>query len=86
MLGFAGWYDNPYRDILFYTPFQHLLWIGPSSFFYTQSLLNPSFKFSKKLHLTPVAISTIHYCYLDLTNSFFGDYYFYKTDKDFEQW
>jgi hypothetical protein len=25
MLGFAGWYDNqPYRDILFYTPFQHL--------------------------------------------------------------
>jgi hypothetical protein len=25
MLGFAGWYDNqPYRDILFYIPFQQL--------------------------------------------------------------
>jgi hypothetical protein len=48
------WYDNqPYRDILFYT-FSAPLWIGPISFFYTQSLLNPSFKFSKKrLHLTP---------------------------------
>ncbi len=48
MLGFAGWYDNqPYRDLLFYTPFQHLLFVGPIIFFYTQSLLNPSFKFSK---------------------------------------
>lgn len=56
MVGFAGWYDNqPYRDILFYVPTQHLLWMGPVIFFYVQSLLNPSFKFGKKewLHLLP---------------------------------
>jgi hypothetical protein len=34
MLGFAGWYDNqPYRDILFYTPFQQLFFVGPIIFF-----------------------------------------------------
>ena len=46
MLGFGGWYDNqPYRDILFYVPFQQLYFIGPVIFFYVQSLLNPSFRF-----------------------------------------
>lgn len=56
MIGFAGWYDaQPYRDILFYTPFQQLYFIGPVVFFYVQSLLNPSFRFGKKewLHLLP---------------------------------
>jgi hypothetical protein len=34
MLGFAGWYDNqPYRDILFYVPMQHLFFIGPTLIF-----------------------------------------------------
>ena len=48
MLGFAGWYDNqPYRDILFYVPFQQLFFIGPIIYFYLQSLLNPIFKFQK---------------------------------------
>ncbi|MFV8351379.1 helix-turn-helix domain-containing protein [Flavobacterium sp. XS2P14] len=92
MLGFAGWYDNqPYRDILFYTPFQHLLWIGPIIFFYTQSLLNPSFKFSKKeaLHLTPGLLYLLYIIAIWIYDQFiFGDYYFYKNgmDKDFEQW
>lgn len=49
MLGFAGWYDNqPFRDIMFYIPFQHLFFIGPILFFYIQSLLNPAFKINKK--------------------------------------
>ena len=92
MLGIAGWYDNqPYRDILFYTPFQHLLWIGPIIFFYTQSLLNPSFKFSKKeaLHLTPGLLYLLYIIAIWIYDQFiFGDYYFYKNgmDKDFEQW
>ncbi|MFV8363192.1 helix-turn-helix domain-containing protein [Flavobacterium sp. ZT3P35] len=92
MLGFASWYDNqPYRDILFYTPFQHLLWIGPIIFFYTQSLLNPSFKFSKKeaLHLTPGLLYLLYIIAIWIYDQFiFGDYYFYKNgmDKDFEQW
>lgn len=92
MLGFAGWYDNqPYRDVLFYTPFQQLFFMGPVIYFYTQSLLNPSFKFSKKevAHFLPGIF------YLLLIGSFwvydkfiFGGYYFYEdqTDKDFDSW
>lgn len=92
MLGFAGWYDNqPYRDILFYTPFQHLFFIGPIIYFYTQSLLNPSFKFSKKdqLHLLPGLIYLCYILSIWIYDKFIvGDYYFYKdgTDKDFDFW
>jgi AraC-like DNA-binding protein len=92
MLGFAGWYDNqPYRDILFYTPFQHLFFVGPIIFFYTQSLLNPSFKFLKKeaLHLIPGFIYLLYIIAIWIYDKFiFGDYYFYKNgmDKDFDDW
>ncbi|WP_298392690.1 AraC family transcriptional regulator [Flavobacterium sp.] len=92
MLGFAGWYDNqPYRDFMFYTPFQHLFFLGPIIFFYTQSLLNPLFKLSKKdfLHFLPGIL------YLFVMMSFwiydkfiFKTYYFYEdqADKDFDNW
>jgi AraC-like DNA-binding protein len=92
MLGFAGWYDNqPYRDFIFYTPFQHLYFIGPVIYFYVQSLLNPFFRFRKKnlLHLLPGI------CYLLFTLIVFiadkiilKQYYFYAdgTDKDFDLW
>jgi AraC-like DNA-binding protein len=50
MLGFAGWYSlQPYRDIMFYIPFQQLLLVGPVIYCYTQSLLNPYFTFNKKV-------------------------------------
>lgn len=92
MLGFAGWYDNqPYRDILFYVPFQHLFFLGPIIFFYTQSLLNPSFKFSKNeaLHLIPGFLYLIYIVSIWIYDKFIlGDYYFYANgaDKDFDQW
>ena len=92
MLGFAGWYDNqPYRDILFYTPFQHILLIGPVIFCYTQSLLNPSFIFIRKqfLHFIPGIIYLIYIISIWIYDQFiFGDYYFYKDgmDKDFDNW
>ena len=92
MLGFAGWYDNqPYRDILFYVPFQHLFLVGPIIFYYTQSLLNPSFKFSKKeaIHLIPGLLYIMYIIAIWIYDQFiFGDYYFYKDgmDKDFEFW
>ncbi len=92
MLGFAGWYDNqPYRDILFYIPFQHLFLVGPIIFFYTQSLLNPSFRFSKKeaIHLLPGFVYLLYIIAIWVYDKFiFGDYYFYKDgmDKDFEDW
>ena len=92
MLGFAGWYDNqPYRDILFYTPLQHFLLIGPVIFCYTQSLLNPSFTFNRKhfLHFIPGVIYIIYIISIWIYDKFiFGDYYFYKDgmDKDFDNW
>lgn len=90
MLGFAGWYDNqPYRDILFYTPFQHLLLIGPVIYFYTQSLLNPSFRLTRRnfIHFIPGIAYLIYTLGLWIYDKFiFKDYFFYKDglDKDFE--
>ncbi len=90
MLGFAGWYDTqPYRDFLFYMPFQHLFFVGPIIFFYTQSLLNPSFRCTKKevLHLIPGTLYLIYIFGIWLYDQFiFGTYYFYQDgmDKDFD--
>lgn len=92
MLGFAGWYDNqPYRDFMFYMPFQHLFFIGPIIYFYTQSLLNPSFKFSKKelLHLLLGFFYLLYIIAIWIYDKFIlGDYYFYANgmDKDFDEW
>ena len=92
MLGFAGWYDNqPYRDFMFYMPFQHLFFIGPLIYFYTQSLLNPSFRLTKNnfLHLLPgilyLVYSVVIWVYDQLI---LQEYYFYADgmDKDFEEW
>ncbi len=59
MLGFAGWYDEqPYRDILLYTPTNFSWALGPVMFIYVQSLLNPSYRFQGKQwwHLAPVGL------------------------------
>lgn len=92
MLGFAGWYDNqPYRDILFYLPLQHLFLIGPIIYFYTQSLLNPAFRITKKevLHLIPGLLYLIYIISIWVYDKLIlHDYYFYKNgmDKDFDDW
>jgi AraC-like DNA-binding protein len=92
MLGFAGWYDNqPYRDFLFYVPFQHLFFIGPIIFFYTQSLLNPSFQLGRKdfLHLLPGFLYLLYSVLIWIYDKLIlGDYYFYQdgADKDFDEW
>lgn len=92
MLGFAGWYDNqPYRDILFYTPFQHLFFIGPVIYCYTQSLLNPSFSLTKKnaTHFIPGILYLIYSIFMWIYDKYiFEGYYFYKDgmDKDFDNW
>ena len=92
MLGFGGWYDNqPYRDILFYFPFQQLLFIGPIILFYVQSLLNPSFHFDKKdwLHLLP-GILYIIFCIVMfvIDKLILSRYYFLESQKDpdFDLW
>lgn len=92
MLGFGGWYDNqPYRDILFYMPMQHLFFIGPVIFFYVQSLLNPSFKFGKKewLHLLPGILYLLYSLVIFVTDKIIlKEYYFLAdgVDRDFDSW
>lgn len=92
MLGFAGWYDNqPYRDILFYTPLQHLLFIGPVLFFYVQSLLNPSFTFTRKefLHLLPGVGYVLYSLVMFATDKLVLKEYFFLSDgadRDFDLW
>ena len=92
MLGFAGWYDQqPYRDIIFYIPFQHLFFIGPVIFFYVQSLLNPSFKFTKKemLHLLPGIGYLFYSVVMVITDKLIlHKHYFLAdgTDRDFDNW
>ncbi|TRX41545.1 helix-turn-helix domain-containing protein [Flavobacterium restrictum] len=92
MLGFAGWYDNqPYRDFMFYTPFQHLFFIGPIIFFYTKSLLNQSFKFTKNqaLHLIPGLLYLFYNLIIWIYDKqILKKYYFYENgmDKDFDPW
>jgi AraC-like DNA-binding protein len=92
MLGFAGWYDNqPYRDILFYTPFQQLFLIGPVIFFYVQSLLNPSFRFGRKHwpHLIPGVLYVLYCLMMVVADKWVvGDYFFLadQQDRDFDTW
>ncbi|MEN0048752.1 MAG: helix-turn-helix domain-containing protein [Bacteroidota bacterium] len=92
MLGYAGWYsDNGYRDFMFYVPFQQLFFLGPIIYFYTQNLLNPSFRLQREgyIHFLP---GTLYLCYSLVV--LIGDklvlkaYYFYADgrDKDLDAW
>ncbi len=92
MVGFGGWYDTqPYRDILFYVPFQHLYFIGPVIFFYVQSLLNPSFRFGRKewVHLIPGILYLLFSLIIFATDKLvLKKYYFLASgqDPDFDTW
>jgi len=92
MVGFAGWYDHqPYRDFLFYFPFQHLFFIGPVIFFYVQSLLNPAFKFNRKewLQLIPGLSYLMFSLVVFVTDKVILKKYFFLadgTDPDFDSW
>ena len=86
MLGFSGWYSLlPYRNIMFYVPFQQLFLIGPVIYFYTQSLLNPSFAFKRKdwLHLIPAFAYLAYRLIIFITDKVvLQEYYFYANGKD----
>ncbi len=92
MVGFAGWYDNqPYRDILFYFPTQQLFFIGPVVFFYTQSLLNPAFQFTRKQtwHLLPGVLYFLFTLVVVITDKvILKRYYFLANgvDPDLDMW
>jgi AraC-like DNA-binding protein len=92
MVGFAGWYgQQPYRDILFYTPFHQLFLIGPLIFFYVNSLFNPSFKITKKefIHFVPAILYLIFSIIMVVYDKLIvHEYYFLKSeqDPDFDTW
>lgn len=92
MLGYAGWYaKQPYRDILFYIPFQQLFLLPPVLYFYVRTLLDKSFNFSKQqwIHFLP-AIGYLVYSIIVVVvdKLVLGEPYFYKDekDKDFSTW
>lgn len=92
MLGYAGWYSQqPYRNILFYTPMQQLLVLPPLLYFYCRSLFDRSFVFTRKqlLHFLPAALYLLYSCVVVVTDQLvLGEYYFYadERDKDFSFW
>lgn len=92
MLGYAGWYSQqPYRNILFYVPFQQLFLLPPVLYFYFKNLLDKSFQFSTKdyIHFIPATIYLIYSIAIFITDKvFLNEYYFYADgkDKDFSYW
>lgn len=92
MVGFAGWYSTqPYRDILFYTPFHQLFLIGPFIFFYVNSLFNPSFKLSRKdwLHFVPAILYFLLCVVMVVYDKLIVKEYFFlknQQDPDFDTW
>jgi len=92
VLGYGGWYSRqPYRDVLFYTPFQQLFLMPPLLFFYIKSLLNPSYIFKKKdwLHFLPAILYLLYAIIIWVIDDFIvNDYYFYadNRDKDLDLW
>ncbi len=92
MLGYANWYsEKTTREILFFVPFMQVLLIGPVVYFYSQSLLNTSFKLTKKycLHFIPAILYVIYSLVIFITDKIIlDDYYFYadERDKDLATW
>jgi len=92
MLGYANWYSKKItREILFFVPFMQVLLIGPVVYFYTKSLLNSSFKISKKdwIHFIPATLYLVYSLVIFITDKLVLDeYYFYADgrDKDLANW
>lgn len=92
MLGYAGWYSRKVtREILYFIPFMQVLLIGPVIFFYTKSLLNSTFKISKKeyYHFIPALIYLVYSLIVFITDKLILDeFYFYADgrDKDMVNW
>ncbi|MBC2843686.1 helix-turn-helix transcriptional regulator [Winogradskyella flava] len=86
MLGYANWYaEKLTKEILFFVPFMQILLIGPVVYFYTKSLLNTSFKVSKKdcIHFIPALLYTLYSLVVFVTDKLILDeFYFYADDRD----
>lgn len=92
MSGFAGWYDTqPYREILFYTPFIHALFFGPLLYLYLKSLMNAHYRLQKRdwLHFLPGGLYLVWCLVMVVIDKLIlGHYYLMNgdTDPDFDTW
>ena len=88
MFGYANWYSvKPYREFLYFVPFQQLFLLGPVFYFYVQSLLNRSFRLNKKniLHLIPATLYFIFSLIVFITDKLILDeFYFYADGQDMD--
>ncbi|TXD81497.1 helix-turn-helix transcriptional regulator [Subsaximicrobium wynnwilliamsii] len=86
MFGYGGWYSKKlYREILFFIPFQQLFLLGPIIYFYTQSLLNKTFRLEKRdlIHFLPAALYMVYTIIIFVTDKLIlEEYYFYADGKD----
>ena len=86
MCGYAGWYTKKfYRELLFFIPFQQLFLIGPVIYFYTRTLLNPSFTFSRKdwIHWIPAILYLLYSLVIFVVDKMvLEEYYFYADGRD----
>lgn len=92
MTGFAGWYNNqPYRDILFYTPFILGLFIGPVLFLYVKALTNFNYTITKndRLHFIPGLLYLLWCAVVVIVDKLVLKRYYLmdgETDPDFDTW
>lgn len=92
MLGFAGWYDEqPYRDILFYTPFLQPLFFGPLLYFYVKALTNVKYQLTQAdlLHFVPGCIYLFWIIIVFVTDKLILKRYYLmngRSDPDFDPW
>jgi AraC-like DNA-binding protein len=92
MTGFAGWYNNqPYRDILFYTPFILGLFIGPVLYLYVKALTNFNYTITKndRLHFIPGILYLVWCAVVAVVDKLILKKYFLMNgdaDPDFDTW
>jgi AraC-like DNA-binding protein len=92
MCGHSNWYFNePYREILFFVPTMQVLLIGPVIYFYTNSLLNNSFKptWKDRLHFLPGFLYLIYSGIVFVTDKLILHRPFFYADgkdKDLADW
>lgn len=92
MLGYAGWYSQqPYRDLLFYIPFQQLFLLPPVLYVYVKTLLNPVYTLTQKdrLHFLPGLGYLLYALTVFITDKLVlhTDYFYADSqDKDFSPW
>lgn len=92
MTGFAGWYNNqPYRDILFYTPFVLGLFTGPVLYLYIKALTNFNYIITKKdwLHFLPGTLYLVWCIIMVVVDKLVLQRYYLMNgdaDPDFDTW